>query len=214
MYFLIGLEAGDIFLKRGFNSWPWGTPLTLFFMYCGSQVSIEMKNWEIWKELAKLSDEHTNWFWICILKLRGFFFPCFKCLLIIFRTSGFFRNIFWGWWYILKINNPQCSHNTQVICICYFIFSKSKSIFFYSCIYNILIFRKYKSEFSRVFLIIAQKNKSCLLIYWRLESLTPYLSALDFRILDFGVYFKLGKKSSSKPTWFFFRVWTWFLLPV
>ena len=29
---------------------------------------------------------------------------------------------------------------------------------------------------------------------------TPYLSALDFRILDFGVYFKLGKKSSSKPT--------------
>ena len=35
--------------------------------------------------------------------------------------------------------------------------------------------------------------------------LTPYLSALDFRILDFGVYFKLGKKSSSKPTWFFFE---------
>ena len=34
---------------------------------------------------------------------------------------------------------------------------------------------------------------------------TPYLSALDFRILDFGVYFKLGKKSSSKPTWFFFE---------
>ena len=32
------------------------------------------------------------------------------------------------------------------------------------------------------------------------ERLTPYLSALDFRILDFGVYFKLGKKSSSKPT--------------
>ena len=65
-----------------------------------------------------------------ILKLCGSFFPCFKCLLIIFRTSGFFRNIFWGWWYILKINDPQCSHNTQVICICYFIFSKSKSIFF------------------------------------------------------------------------------------
>ena len=35
--------------------------------------------------------------------------------------------------------------------------------------------------------------------------LTPYLSAFDFRILDFGVYFKLGKKSSSKPTWFFFE---------
>ena len=34
---------------------------------------------------------------------------------------------------------------------------------------------------------------------------TPYLFALDFRILDFGVYFKLGKKSSSKPTWFFFE---------
>ena len=36
-------------------------------------------------------------------------------------------------------------------------------------------------------------------------SQSPYLSALDFRILDFGVYFKLGKKSSSKPTWFFFE---------
>ena len=34
---------------------------------------------------------------------------------------------------------------------------------------------------------------------------TPYLSALDFLILDFGVYFKLGKKLSSKPTWFFFK---------
>ena len=36
-------------------------------------------------------------------------------------------------------------------------------------------------------------------------SQAPCLSALDFRILDFGVYFKLGKKSSSKPTWFFFE---------
>ena len=33
----------------------------------------------------------------------------------------------------------------------------------------------------------------------------PYLSALDFRILDFGVHFKLGKKSSSKPTRFYFK---------
>ena len=39
--------------------------------------------------------------------------------------------------------------------------------------------------------------------FW--ASPTPYLSALNFRILDFGVYFKLGKKSSSKPTWFFFE---------
>ena len=35
--------------------------------------------------------------------------------------------------------------------------------------------------------------------------LSPCLSALDFRIMDFGVYFKLGKKSSSQPTWFFFN---------
>ena len=32
---------------------------------------------------------------------------------------------------------------------------------------------------------------------------TPYLSALDFRIMDFGVYFKLGENSSSKPTRYF-----------
>ena len=33
--------------------------------------------------------------------------------------------------------------------------------------------------------------------------LTPYLSALDFRIMDFRVYFKLKKKSSSKPIGYF-----------
>ena len=37
----------------------------------------------------------------------------------------------------------------------------------------------------------------------KLYELTPCLSALDFRIMDFGVYFKLEKKSSSKPTGYF-----------
>ena len=41
-------------------------------------------------------------------------------------------------------------------------------------------------------------------LFWHSEQL-PYLSALDFRILDFRVYFKLGKKSSSKPTCVFFE---------
>ena len=112
MYFLIGLEAGDIFLKRGFNSWPWGTPLTLFFMYCGSQVSIEMKNWEIWKELAKLSDEHTNWFWMYILKLCVFFSPllnvyfvCFDWFPIVFmKLLGEF--LLDPAWHCNVVNNP------------------------------------------------------------------------------------------------------------
>ena len=42
------------------------------------------------------------------------------------------------------------------------------------------------------------------------SELTPCLSALDFRILDFGVYFKLEKKIDFE-TRFFFRVRTRFL---
>ena len=45
---------GYIFMIRGFTSWPIGTPVLLFFMYCGAQTSIEVKNWEIRKELEKL----------------------------------------------------------------------------------------------------------------------------------------------------------------
>ena len=135
MYFLIGLEAGDIFLKRGFNSWPWGTPLTLFFMYCGSQVSIEMKNWEIWKELAKLSDEHTNWFFKNIIKNCVDFFP--------FLNVNYFQNIRFFLQHFLRMmihsENKQCSHNTQVICICYSIFPKSKNTFLFMYLQHLAI---------------------------------------------------------------------------
>ena len=54
MYFLMGKDMGHILMTRGFTSWPIGTPLLLFFMYCGAQTSIEVKNWEIRKELRKL----------------------------------------------------------------------------------------------------------------------------------------------------------------
>ncbi len=60
MYFLFGLEAGHVFMSKGFTSWPWGTPTTLLFMYCGAQTSIEVKNYEIWRELDKLSHEHIH----------------------------------------------------------------------------------------------------------------------------------------------------------
>ena len=57
MYFLIGEEFVDNFVRKALNSWSWGTPLVLFFMFCGSQVSIETKNWEIRMELAKFTDK-------------------------------------------------------------------------------------------------------------------------------------------------------------
>ena len=56
MYFLIDQEAGDIFLIRAFNSWPYATPLTLLFMYCLAQTSIEMKNYDIKKKHQALLD--------------------------------------------------------------------------------------------------------------------------------------------------------------
>ena len=54
MYFLMGKDMGYVLMTRGFTSWPIGTPVLLFFMYCGAQTSIEVKNWEIRKELEKL----------------------------------------------------------------------------------------------------------------------------------------------------------------
>ena len=56
MYFLLGKDIGHMFMWKGFTSWPIGTPVLLFIMYCGAQTSIEVKNWEIRKELNKLPE--------------------------------------------------------------------------------------------------------------------------------------------------------------
>ena len=47
MYFLMDEKAGNLIMNRAFNSWPFGTPFILFFLYCGAQTSIEVKNLEI-----------------------------------------------------------------------------------------------------------------------------------------------------------------------
>ena len=59
MYFLFGEDIGPIFLWRGFTSWPLETPTTLFFLYCGCQTSIEVKNWELRKAIDALEKQHT-----------------------------------------------------------------------------------------------------------------------------------------------------------
>ena len=33
------------------ESWPWGLPSILFFLYCCSQTSIEVKNFEIKRQI-------------------------------------------------------------------------------------------------------------------------------------------------------------------
>jgi len=55
-YFFMRGQIGHIFLIKGFLSWPVGTPTLLFFMYCGAQTSIEVKNWEIRKQMASLDN--------------------------------------------------------------------------------------------------------------------------------------------------------------
>ena len=54
-YFLFDEDdkIGKIFLEKGFTSWPIGTPVLLFFMYCGAQTSIEVKNWELRKKIEE-----------------------------------------------------------------------------------------------------------------------------------------------------------------
>jgi len=51
-YFFTGLEVGHIFVRRVLlESWPWGLPSILFFLYCCSQTSIEVKNYEIKRQI-------------------------------------------------------------------------------------------------------------------------------------------------------------------
>jgi hypothetical protein len=54
-YFFTGTAVGNIFVHRATGSWPVGTPVLLFFMYCGAQTSVEVKNWEIRRQLSATS---------------------------------------------------------------------------------------------------------------------------------------------------------------
>lgn len=53
-FFFMGSEVGHLFAERTFFSFPVGTPVIWFFMYCAAQTSFEMANWEI---RAKLRQE-------------------------------------------------------------------------------------------------------------------------------------------------------------
>ena len=57
----------------------------------------------------------------------------------------------------------------------------------------------------------------CILpLRWRRGRLSQsrYLSELDFWNVNLGIYYKLKKKIDFESNLIFFRVWTWFLLPV
>ena len=50
-YFFMGSDVGHYFVYRAFNSWPFGTPIVMVFAYFGAQFAIEVKNWELNKEI-------------------------------------------------------------------------------------------------------------------------------------------------------------------
>jgi len=54
-YFFAGKEVGNIMVYRTFHdTWPFGFPFLIFVFYSASQFSIEVKNWELRKQLKKL----------------------------------------------------------------------------------------------------------------------------------------------------------------
>ena len=50
-YFFMGSEVGHYFVYRAFTSWPIETPLVILISYVGAQFSIEVKNWELRREI-------------------------------------------------------------------------------------------------------------------------------------------------------------------
>jgi len=57
-YFFTDKQVGNIIAERAFtDTLPLGLPLLLFVLYCGSQFSIEVKNYELRRELTKLKQD-------------------------------------------------------------------------------------------------------------------------------------------------------------
>ena len=56
-YFLVGEKIGQLCLKIAVTSWPFGTPILLLIMYCGSQFGIEVKNWEISQKMLSIKTQ-------------------------------------------------------------------------------------------------------------------------------------------------------------
>ena len=50
-YFFMGSEVGHYFVYRAFTSWQIETPLVLLISYVGAQFSIEVKNWELKRDI-------------------------------------------------------------------------------------------------------------------------------------------------------------------
>jgi len=58
-YFFTGMQVGNIIVRRVFSdTWPIGFPYLIFIMYCGSQFSIQVKNWELREEINKLKEKN------------------------------------------------------------------------------------------------------------------------------------------------------------
>jgi hypothetical protein len=51
-YFIFGFEVANVYVEKTVFSWPVGTPVLLFFLYCGVQTSSEIKNWEFRRQLT------------------------------------------------------------------------------------------------------------------------------------------------------------------
>ena len=50
-YFFMGSEVGHYIVYRAFTSWPIDTPLAFVISYVCAQISIEVKNWELRREI-------------------------------------------------------------------------------------------------------------------------------------------------------------------
>jgi hypothetical protein len=57
-YFFTGMQVGNIIAERTFtDTWPYGFPFLMVALYTGAQFSIQVKNWEIKREIEKLTEK-------------------------------------------------------------------------------------------------------------------------------------------------------------
>ena len=63
----MGSEVGHYFVYRAFTSWPIETPLVHLISYVGAQFSIEVKNWELKRDID-MKKQRTDTFFTEFIK--------------------------------------------------------------------------------------------------------------------------------------------------
>ena len=60
MYFLMGVDVGNLLVRKLIAPLSIALPTMLFFTYCGAQTSFEIRNWEVRAKDPRFGHPHKE----------------------------------------------------------------------------------------------------------------------------------------------------------